>query len=183
MLDRVLAPAPRGLLKLGVVAEDPAQVMGIGRAVMLTEARRLDDAEDVGIQLRPIEALPGNIVERPRAHAASRRPLGAQCLYTNERNAVKSLSRGGRERLLKPQRLISARAWSLAWATLCCRSRWRNSVRRRSGETSSNCTRSGIAARPLPPPCGAPYPPPPRSCRPCRTKPPASRHTRRRRCP
>ena len=129
VLDLLLAPASRGFLKRGVIAEDAAQMMGIGRTVMLDQACRLDDAEDVGIELCPIEALPGNIVERPRAHAASRRQPGAQCLYTNEPDAVKSLPRRART---GTYRLISASAWSFAWATLCCRSSWRNSASRRS---------------------------------------------------
>src|SRR5207247_618058 len=97
VLDLLLAPAPRGFLELGIVGEDPAQVVGVGGAVVLDEARRLDDADDVRIELRPIEAVPGNIVERPRAHAVSHRQLEAECLYTNEWNAMKSLPRGAGE--------------------------------------------------------------------------------------
>src|SRR6202049_4978314 len=73
MRDLPHPPAPRGDLKLGIIGENPAQMMGIGGAVMFDQARRLDDAKDVGLELRPIEALPRNVVERPRAHAASLR--------------------------------------------------------------------------------------------------------------
>ncbi len=70
VLDLLLAPAPHGFLERGVVGENPAEMMGIGRAIMLYQARRLDDADDLGIELRRIETVPGNIVERPQAHAA-----------------------------------------------------------------------------------------------------------------
>src|SRR5258706_5466610 len=131
VLDLLLAPAARGFLEFGIVGENPAQMMGIGGAVVLDEARRLDDAYDIGVELIAVEAIPRNVVERPRSHAASSRQLGAQRLYTNEPSAMKSLSREAMEGL-RHQRLISANAWSLAWATLCCRSSWRNSARRRA---------------------------------------------------
>src|SRR5204862_4376570 len=70
VLNLLLAPAPRGFLEFGVVGEDPAEMMRVGCAIVLDEARRLDDSDQLGIDPAPIEAMPGNIVERPRAHAA-----------------------------------------------------------------------------------------------------------------
>src|SRR5437879_1731847 len=70
-------------------------MVGIGGAIVLDEARRLDDTHDLGIELIALKAIPGNVVERPRSHAASRRQSGAVCLYTNEWSAVKSPEHDG----------------------------------------------------------------------------------------
>src|SRR5262249_23104250 len=80
VLDFLLAPPPRGFLEFGVVREDPAEVMRIGRAVVLDKARRLDDPHEFRIDPAPVEVVPRNIVERPRAHPAlSYRPSPLQC--------------------------------------------------------------------------------------------------------
>ena len=52
VLDLFLAPAPRGFLELGIVGEDPAQMTRVGGAIVLDEARRLDDTHQLGIEQR-----------------------------------------------------------------------------------------------------------------------------------
>src|SRR5439155_13704601 len=70
VLDLFLAPAPCSLLEVGVVMENPAQMMSVGAAVVFDEARRLDDPHDIRIELAAIEAIPRNFVERPVPHGA-----------------------------------------------------------------------------------------------------------------
>src|SRR5271169_874915 len=70
MLGFLLAPAPGGFLKPGIVIENSAQMVRVGAAIQLDEARRLDDRHDLRVELAAIEPVPANIVERPRAHAA-----------------------------------------------------------------------------------------------------------------
>src|SRR6516162_9858724 len=75
MLDFLPTPAARAFLKIGIVVENPAQMVRIGAAIGFDQARRLDDSHDLQIELAPIETIPGNVVERPVAHDAS--PLAA----------------------------------------------------------------------------------------------------------
>jgi len=70
VLNLLLPPAPRRFLELGVVGEDPAEMMRVGCAIVLDQARRLDDRDQLGIDLAPIKAVPGNIIKRPGSHAA-----------------------------------------------------------------------------------------------------------------
>src|SRR5260370_1129735 len=72
------APAARQLLEGGIVMEDAAEILGVVGAVLLDQARRLDDAEYVGLDLGAVEPAPGNVVERPRCHrrASSDQPAG-----------------------------------------------------------------------------------------------------------
>src|SRR5271170_1504985 len=70
MLGFLFAPAPGGLLKREVVVENPAQMVRVGPAIMFDKARRLDDRDDLRVELVEIEPVPANIVESPRAHAA-----------------------------------------------------------------------------------------------------------------
>src|SRR5207248_1108239 len=94
VLDLFLPPAASGFLELGIVGENPAQMMGISGAIVLDEARRLDDAHDVGFELIAIEAVPRNVVERPGAHTASGGPVSHGLLIHQPRRRPKILSRG-----------------------------------------------------------------------------------------
>ena len=73
MLRFLRAPAPRRVLEFAVAGEHAAEIVGVVGAVLLDDARRLDHAQELGIDLGAIEALPRNIVERPAAQPA---PLG-----------------------------------------------------------------------------------------------------------
>src|SRR4029077_3670309 len=70
VLDFLLAPAAGVLLKIGIVVEDSAQVMGVRAAIVFDKTRGLDDPHDLRIELILLEAIPGNVVERPMAHGA-----------------------------------------------------------------------------------------------------------------
>jgi len=48
--------------------EHAAEIFGVVAAVLLHQARRLDQAQDVRIDLGAVEPLPGDIVEGPAAH-------------------------------------------------------------------------------------------------------------------
>ncbi len=69
MLDLLVAPAHGNRLEVGIVVEDVAEIVRVVAAVLLDQARRLDDAQQLGIDLGAVEPLPGNIVERPGTHA------------------------------------------------------------------------------------------------------------------
>ena len=62
VLHLLLAPAPRGLLELGIVGKHKAEVMRVGPAVMLDETSRLDDRHQIRIDPRRLEPVPGNVV-------------------------------------------------------------------------------------------------------------------------
>src|SRR5581483_7473941 len=49
VLGFLRTPAPRRRLELRVVGEDAAEVMRVGVAIIFDEARRLDDAQELGI--------------------------------------------------------------------------------------------------------------------------------------
>jgi len=51
--------------------EHAAEIAGIIGAVLLDQARRLDDAQELGLDPGGIEAVPGNVVERPRSHCCA----------------------------------------------------------------------------------------------------------------
>ena len=70
MLDLLRAPAPRAFLKRRIVVKDPAQMAGVGAAIVFDERCRLGEAGDLGIELRAVEPFPRNVVERPSFHAA-----------------------------------------------------------------------------------------------------------------
>ena len=62
------APASRHILEIAIVMEHAAEIARIIGAVLLDQARRLDDAQQLGLDLGAVEALPGNVVQRPRSH-------------------------------------------------------------------------------------------------------------------
>ena len=127
MLDLLFAPAQCGRLEFGIVGEDPAEVVRVSAAIMLDEARRLDDADELRIELVALEALPGNIVERPPGHSASLRRRDSAPLYPEGETPLNPEA-------YEAQCDSSERTWSLARAMLCWRSNCRNS--------SSRCSRS-----------------------------------------
>src|ERR1700687_5292744 len=70
-------------------------MMGIGGAIVLDEARRLDDAHDIGVELIAVEAVPRNVVERPRAHAAPLRQDSARVLIHPNARKIRRWRRRG----------------------------------------------------------------------------------------
>ncbi len=70
VLDFLLAPAHSTRLEARIVVKDAAQMTRISAAVQFDQARRLDDRDDLRVELAAIEPVPANIVERPRGHAA-----------------------------------------------------------------------------------------------------------------
>ena len=70
------APALRHPLEGGIVMEHAAEVLRVVGAVLLDQARRLDDAQEIGLDPGGVEAIPGDILERPRSHDAAYPPLG-----------------------------------------------------------------------------------------------------------
>ena len=63
--------AAGSLLEAGIVEENAAQMMRVGRAIVFDEARRLDDAHNIWIELAAVETVPGNIIERPAVHGSA----------------------------------------------------------------------------------------------------------------
>ncbi len=68
MLHLFLAPAPRHRLEIGVVMKHLAEILRIVGAIPLDEARRLDDAQERVVHLARLEAVPGDIIQRPITH-------------------------------------------------------------------------------------------------------------------
>ena len=58
VLDLLFAPAQCDRLEFGIVGEDPAEVVRVSAAIMLDEARRLDDADELRIEFVALEAVP-----------------------------------------------------------------------------------------------------------------------------
>jgi hypothetical protein len=65
MLNLLIAPARRDGLELGIVMEHVAEIPRIVGAVLLHQTRRLDDTQDLRIDLRRVEPVPRDIVQRP----------------------------------------------------------------------------------------------------------------------
>src|SRR5215472_11321929 len=93
-------------------------MMRIGVAVEFDEARRLDDPDDLGVDRAPVETVPGNIVERPMAHAGFRAEIRSGVRYTpparkNLRSAEGARPTPGADRIsASPPRAL--RAWPAA---------------------------------------------------------------------
>jgi hypothetical protein len=68
VLDFFFAPTAGVLLKLGIVMENPTQMMRVGGAIVFDEARRLDDAHHLRIELIAIELIPRDVIEHPAPH-------------------------------------------------------------------------------------------------------------------
>jgi len=79
VLDLFLGPPDRSFGKLGIVLEHFLKIPAVIAAVLLHKACRLDDLDQIGINLARVEVLPGNIVERPVLHrfASNRRQSAA----------------------------------------------------------------------------------------------------------
>src|SRR6185437_8434077 len=80
MLNLLFPPAARDRLKGRIVVKDAAEIARVVAAVLLDEARGFDDAQDLGIDLGAVEAMPGNIVERPEAHGSALRCYSGESL-------------------------------------------------------------------------------------------------------
>ncbi len=65
MPDFLVGPGAGRRLELAVVAEHVAQIGGVVAAVVFDEARRLDQLEDVRVDLAGIEEMPGYVVQGP----------------------------------------------------------------------------------------------------------------------
>src|SRR5438045_812206 len=71
VLDLLVAPAPGKVLEDRVVVKHLAEIFGVIGSVALDEARRLDDAQQLDVNLAGLEAIPGDVVQRPMAHLAA----------------------------------------------------------------------------------------------------------------
>src|SRR6202043_496151 len=68
VLDLLLPPAPRRRGKTGIVVKHAAEILGVVGAVLLDQARRLDDAQNLRIDPGGVETCPGDVIERPVTH-------------------------------------------------------------------------------------------------------------------
>ncbi len=65
VLDLLGGPGLRRLLELGIVGEDVAEIGGVVVGVVLDARRRLDDLEQLRVDLAGIEPVPRDVLERP----------------------------------------------------------------------------------------------------------------------
>jgi hypothetical protein len=68
VLNLLLTPTAGVLLKIRIVVENPAQMVRVSRAIVFDEARRLDDAHHLWIELIAIKPIPRNVIKPPAAH-------------------------------------------------------------------------------------------------------------------
>ena len=65
MLHFFKGPALGSVLKLRVIRENTAQILGIDAAIVLDHGSSFDDPEHVRIDLGRVKTVPGNIVQSP----------------------------------------------------------------------------------------------------------------------